>query len=93
MPQVRAIFDDIDHSLAEAGPLIFATLIDQKGDSRNRANHLIITKAEREKLIDTLTTYFGEELNQKDQNFTVSAASVVKAYLLKDWKSSDEPWE
>jgi len=93
MPQVRAELDYIDHALFEATPLVFATLIDLKPDSKNHASHLIVTKAERAKLIDDLNTDFGSKLDQKDQNFTVSAASVLKAYLLKDFKSSDEPWE
>ena len=54
---------------------------------------LIITKAERAKLLSDLTGDFGSKLDQKDQNFTVSAASVLKAYLLKDFKCSDDPWD
>jgi hypothetical protein len=59
VPQVRAALDDIDHSLFEAAPLIFATLIDQKADSKNHVSHLIITKAERAKLLSDITTDFG----------------------------------
>ena len=73
--------------------MIFATLIDQKPDSKNHVSHLIITKAERAKLLSELTGDFGSKLDQKDQNFTVSAASVLKAYLLKDFKCSDDPWD
>ena len=93
MPKVRARLEYIDHSLFDATPLVFATLIDQKSDSKNHVSHLIITKAERAKLIDDLNGDFGPKLDQKDQNFTVSAASVLKAYLLKDFKCSDDPWE
>jgi hypothetical protein len=93
MPPVRAALDDVDHSLFEASPLIFATLIDGKADSKDHVSHLIITKAERAKLLSDITTEFGSKLDQKDQSFTVSAASVLKAYLLKDFKSSDDPWE
>jgi len=93
MPKIRAELEYVDHSLFDATPLIFATLIDQKPDSKNHASHLIITKAERAKLIDDLTGDFGSKLHQKDQNFTVSGASVLKAYFLKDYKCSDDPWE
>jgi hypothetical protein len=92
MPKIRAALDYIDESVFQAAPLIFATLIDQKADSKNHASHLIITKAERAKLVADITRNFGSKLDQKDQNFLVSAASVLKAYLLKDFKSSDEPW-
>jgi hypothetical protein len=93
MPQIRATLDTIDQSIFEATPLIFATLIDKKADSENHVSHLIITKAERERLLSTITNDFGSKLDQKNQNFTVSAASVLKAYLLKDFKSSDDAWE
>ncbi len=93
MPQIRGQLDYIDKALFEASPSVFATLIDLKEDSKGHASHLIITKEERAKLIDDLNTDFGPKLDAKDQNYTVSAASVLKGYLLKEFKSSDEPWE
>lgn len=93
MPKIRATLDDIDHTLFQAAPTIFATLIDPKPDSKNHTSHLIVTKAERKKLIEDLDQRFGGKLDQKDQNYTVGAASVLKAYFLKDFKCSDEPWE
>ena len=88
-----AKLDYIGHSVFEVTPMVFATLLDMKADSKNHVSHLIITKAERAKLIGDLTTYFGSELDQKGQNYTVSAASVLRTYFLKDYKCSDEPWE
>jgi hypothetical protein len=93
MPKLRANLDFIDQALFEAIPSIFATLIDTKADSQGHTSHLIITKAERESLIQKLDTAFGSKMDQKSQNYGVSAASVLKAYLLKDFKSADEPWE
>lgn len=93
MPQIRAQLEYIDKALFEASPMVFATLIDMKADSKGHASHLIITKEERAKLIDDLNTDFGKKLDAKDQNYTVSAASVLKGYLLKNFKCSDEPWE
>jgi len=93
VPKIRAELEYIDHALFDVAPVIFATLIDKKPDSMNHASHLIITKAERAKLIEKLTDNFGSKLDQKDQNYTVSAASVLKAYFLKDFKCSDDPWE
>jgi hypothetical protein len=93
MPKIRANLDFIDQALFEATPSIFATLIDTKADSQGHASHLTITKAERETLINKLDTAFGSKMDQESQNYGVSAASVLKAYLLKNFKSSDEPWE
>jgi len=93
IPKVRARLDYIDQALFQATPLVFATLIDERPDSKNHASHLIITKAQRAKLVDDITQDFGSKLNQKEQNWIVSSASVLKAMLLKDYKCSDEPWE
>jgi hypothetical protein len=93
MPKIRGELDFIDQSLFEATPGIFATLIDMKADSKGNANHLIITKEDKARLISDLDDYFGAKLDQKNQNYTVSAATVLKAYLNKDFKCSDEPWE
>jgi hypothetical protein len=93
IPKIRAELEFIDHTLFNAAPLIFSTLIDKRPDSKNQASHLVITRADRTKLIEKLTDTFGSKLDQKDQNYTVSSASVLKAYLLKDFKCSDDPWE
>jgi hypothetical protein len=91
-PKINAQLEYIDHALFDATPLIFATLIDQKPDAENHLSHLVITRAERDKLVSDLTLEFGQKLNEKNQNFTVSAASVLKAYLTKDYKCADDPW-
>ena len=93
MPQIRAKLDFIDQALFEATPSIFATLIDMKADSKGHASHLIITKEEKTSLISEIDDSFGTTLDEKDQNYTVSAAKVLKDYLNKDFKCSDEPWE
>jgi hypothetical protein len=64
-----------------------------KPDSKNHVSHLIISQEERAGLVERLNTNFGEKLDAKDQNFGVSSASVLKALLLKDFKSSDDPWD
>jgi hypothetical protein len=93
LPQIRAVLEDMDHTLfAPISPLIFSTLIDTKADSRNHVSHLIITKAERTKLIDQLTGDFGTKLDQTNQNYTISSAQILKSFL-KEHKCSDEPWE
>jgi hypothetical protein len=92
IPKINAHLEFIDKALFQATPLIFASLIDQRPDSQNHLSHLIISKAERSKLISLVDSYFGPKLDQKDQNYTVSSASVLKAYLNKDYKCSDDPW-
>jgi len=43
--------------------------------------------------VGRLDDSFGAKLGRKDQNYTVSAATVLKAYLNKDFKCCDEPWD
>lgn len=93
MPEIRGNLDFIDQALFEATPSVFATLIDMKEDSKGHASHLIITEEEKAMLISKLDDSFGPKLDQKDQNYTVSAAKVLKDYLNKDFKCSDEPWD
>jgi hypothetical protein len=94
MPQIRAKLEYLDQTLfQDVTPLVFATLIDMKADSKGHANHLIIAKEERAGLISKLNDSFGAKLDQKNQNYTVSAASVLRDYLNKDFKCSDEPWD
>jgi hypothetical protein len=93
MPKIRARLDFIDKALFEASPLVFSTLIDMKPDSNGHTSHLLITKAEREALIKQIDTDFGSKLDEKDANYGVSSAVVLKAGLQKDFKCSDDPWD
>ncbi len=93
VPKLRAELEYSERSVFDATPLIFATLIDMKADSHNHVSHLIISREERNNLLETLKIAFGDSLDAKDQNFDVSSASVLRAYLLKDFKCSDDPWE
>ena len=93
MPKIRARLDFIDKALFEATPLVFETLVDAKADSKGHVSHLLITRAEREELIKLIDTDFGPKLDEKDANYTISAAWVLKAGLKKDFKSSDDPWD
>lgn len=93
MPQIRGELDFIDQSLFQASPSVFGTLIDMKEDSKGHTSHLIITKEEKAGLLSMLDNSFGAKLDQKGQNYTVSSAIILKGYLNKDFKCSDEPWD
>lgn len=68
------------------------TLQDPRPDSHNHVSHLIITKAERDSLVQSLTTTFGNKMDEKDQNYGVSSATVLRN-VLNEHKCSDDPWE
>jgi hypothetical protein len=92
-PKLTARLEYTDKSIFQTVPLVFASLIDPRPDSQNHLSHLTITKAQRDELVLSINRYFGRKLNLKDQNYTVSAASVLKGYLAeKGYKCSDEGW-
>jgi hypothetical protein len=92
-PKLSAQLEYIDRSLFQATPLIFATLIDDmKPDKDGHVSRLIITRAQRCDLLRNLQSSFGKKLEQADQNYIVSSASVLRDYLSKKgYKCSDEP--
>lgn len=91
-PKITASLEFIDESLFKLTPGIFITLIDMKADSEGHASHLLITSGEREELVRKIDSQFGAKLDEKNQHHLVGSASVLKAYLQKDFKSSDDPW-
>jgi hypothetical protein len=93
MPKISANLDYIDQSLFKASPLVFAALIDQRPDKENHLSHLVISKAERDALVRDINLAFGKKLDQEQQKWGVSAASVLRDYLTKkDYKFADDPW-
>jgi hypothetical protein len=91
-PKLTATLEFIDRSLFQTTPLIFAMLIADNPDSQGHMSRLRITRAERDHLVKILQIDFGEKMNQKNQNYIVSSASVMRDYLTKKgYKCSDEP--
>jgi hypothetical protein len=93
MPQLRARLDYMDKILLEAAPVIFSTLIDSRADSKGHASHLVISRDERAQVLESLNTDFGSKIDESNQDFRVTAAQVLRAGMLKDFKCSDDPWE
>ena len=92
MPKITALLEHSDRTLFDMTPLVFATLIDPKEDRQGHVSHLVITKEQRKQLLRQLSSQFGSKLDAKNQNYTVSSASVLRAYLRKDFKNSDDAW-
>ena len=94
LPEITAEIEYIEESIFKVTPMVFALLIDQKPDSKNHLSHLIITKEQGKKLIASLNNGFGSSMDDKNPNWTVSSASVLKSYLTKkDFKFADDPWK
>jgi len=95
LPKINAQVEFIDQGIFKVAPAVFAALIQMtKTNSHGGLDHLIITKVERDDLVRQIKLTFGDKLNQHDQNWIVSAASVIEFYLeKKGYKCSDEPWD
>jgi hypothetical protein len=93
MPEIRASLDDVDKTLFKVTQMVFMLTIDKTPDSNNRLSHLVITKAERSKLVNDILVDFGDKLNLKSQNYAVASAQLLRDLLLKDYKCADDPWE
>lgn len=90
-PKITAALEEIDKSLFQLTSLMFAILIDMKADSQNRANHLLISKEQRDTLARQIEDNFGASLDT-DKRYTVASAHLFKMKLL-EFKCSDEAWE
>ena len=86
--------DYVDKMLFDASPGMFATLINNRANSKNQANHLVITRAQREQLLKTIQNYFGEKLSRSDAdaNSYVAIAQLFRDKL-NEFKCADDPWE
>lgn len=94
LPNINERIEFINQGIFKTAPVVFATLVQMKKNSHGGTDHLIITQTEKADLINRIRTIFGSNLDQPDQNYIVSAASVLEFYLAKKgYKTSDEPWE
>jgi hypothetical protein len=85
--------EHIDRALFQATPLVFGMLISQTPDKDGHASRLIITRAERQRLIESLQTGFGKKMDKKgDQGYFVASGTVLRDLLSKKgYKCADEP--
>lgn len=94
IPEITAQIEFLDESLFKVVPMVGMLLISPKPDSKGQLSHFSITRNEAQKLISALENGFGKSLDENDQNWTTSSASVLRTYLRdKGFKFSDDKWE
>jgi hypothetical protein len=71
-------------------PLVFAALISPTPDKEGHMSRLIITREERDHLIGSLNSYFGDKLHEDNQNYIVSSAKLLIVFFNKGYKCTDE---
>ena len=88
--KITVSLENIDRSLFETTPLVFATLVARAPDDKNgRVGRLNITKAERQVLLRSIATGFGKTMEQNNRDFILRSALLLRDSLLK-YKGSDE---
>jgi hypothetical protein len=92
MPEISAKIEYIDKSLYEATPALCLLLVDEKPDSKGHMSHLVITRSQRTQLTRRIDSFFGARLRDKNPNYTVGSAVLIKTFLAGEHKSSDDPW-
>jgi hypothetical protein len=92
-PEITAEAEIADETIFKIMPLVFALLIDQKPDDEGHMSHLSITTEQKQKLIDSIDSAFGDSISKENQdkmNWTAGSAYILKSYLQKDYKCLDE---
>jgi hypothetical protein len=90
MPEINAQLEFLDKTLFQATPLVFAVLISPTPDKEGHMSRLIITKEERDHLIGSLNSYFGDKLHEDNQNYIVSSAQLLIEFFNKGYECTDE---
>lgn len=90
MPKISAGLEFLDQGLFKVSPLIFGALISDTPDKEGHASHLVITKADRDELVESIDRSF-KNVDAKDANNLVGSVSIIKFYLTKKgYISADE---
>jgi hypothetical protein len=76
--QYNARVDAIDKSLFETSTQAFATLLSAAPDRRGKLTRLSITTAEKQSLLRQIQLEFGAELDEDQQTYLVSAATLIR---------------
>ena len=92
MPEITAQIEYLDETLFKSMVMVCGLLIDEKPDNEGHMSHLSISTKQRQSLIDSIDSAFGESLNSKTMNYTVASAGMLKTFLQSGNKTTDE-WQ
>jgi len=89
--KLRADMDDLDKSLLQMSVMVFGVLTRPAADTAGPMRRLIVTRKERDSLVHQISISFKKR-DAKDENYIVSAATVLWEYLArKGYRCADEP--
>ncbi len=90
--QLGAAYEEEDKAIFKIAPGFGLMLMDQHPDAAGHLTHLLISRKQRADLLHLIDTDFGAAVDDKNATWTVSSAWVMKTFLKKDIKASDDPW-
>ena len=90
IPKLRATLESIDESLFKLTPLVFGTIVDHRPNVNGKLSRLIITTAERDKLVRDIDQGFGPKLAMQGQSYFVNSGDMLRHYLTNTLKCADE---
>jgi hypothetical protein len=89
-PKLAANIDDLDKKLFESSPLVCAALVTDTSDAQGHSKHLILTRKERDEMVDALNSSLPE-IDEKNPGYLTSGAKVLKIFLTKSGhRTADE---
>lgn len=85
-PQIAKLGAELefnDKAIFDSAPLVFFSLVDPQPDALNHMSRLVITKTQVDALVKQIDGSFGAKLNEKQPNYIVSAAWLLREGLTK----------
>jgi len=92
MPKITAMLEYADKTLYTVTPAFCLMLVDDRADSKGHLTHLVITKAERKKVLKHIDAVFGKRLLEKNPSYNVGSVVLIKKFLQGKHLSADDPW-
>jgi hypothetical protein len=88
--KITADLEALDKMLFQEGVMVFGALIENRESSLHHADHLVITRRERDELLAQIKNEFGTDA--KGANLSVSSAFLIRDKLM-EYKCADDPWD
>lgn len=91
-PEITAQVEQVDKIIFTVSKAMFFALVDDDRVGRDgKLHHLILTKKDRTSMVQLIDKIFGPTLEEKNANYIVSSAWVVKYGLTRpNYKAADE---
>lgn len=80
-PKINAKLDFNAKSLFEGSALIAAALIDQTPDAQGKLSHIVLTRREKNELLQSISSLFGKSIDEKNQTYLIASVQLIRRWL------------